>query len=48
MIIDSDDIDVNVLNGSVVFVGDTSSEIYKKLSAAGKVTKAHSLEEVQG
>lgn len=39
---------IQSLNGTVKFIGSESSEAFKKLQAAGKVTKAYSIEEIQG
>jgi len=49
MIIDSSkDMDVDSLEGDILFVGDESSDLFKKLKAAGKVKEALSIEQVQG
>ena len=39
---------IQTLNKEVKFIGSESSPVYQKLKAAGKVSKAYSLKEIQG
>lgn len=39
---------INSLNGSVKYIGSESSENYQKLKSAEKITKAESIESIQG